>query len=160
MRKLVFTIIIAFFMLSESKAHDYNTGIGIRGGFHNGITFKHFISDNVALEALLTSRWRGYMFTLLYEIHKPAFSTPRLNWYYGIGGHIGSWNGKYTHGYWGDKYKDGQYTVIGVDFILGLEYNFIELPFNLSIDWKPAFNLVGHNGFWGDGGALSLRYIF
>jgi hypothetical protein len=52
------------------------------------------------------------------------------------------------------------YTVIGVDGILGLEYNFSEVPINISIDWKPAFNLVGYSRFFGDGGALSLRYIF
>jgi hypothetical protein len=41
-----------------------------------------------------------------------------------------------------------------------LEYNFKEIPFNLSLDWKPALNLVGSSGFWGDGGAISIRYIF
>jgi len=35
-----------------------------------------------------------------------------------------------------------------------------EVPFNISIDWKPAYNLWGYSGFWADGGALSIRYIF
>jgi hypothetical protein len=52
------------------------------------------------------------------------------------------------------------YTVIGIDGILGIEYNFEEVPINIGVDWKPAFNLTGYSGFWGDGGALSIRYIF
>jgi hypothetical protein len=79
-----------------------------------------------------------------------------LNFYYGIGGHIGFWDGRY---YWNYN-NDRNYTVIGIDGILGLEYNFKEIPFNLSIDWKPAFNLNDSSGFWGDGGAISIRYIF
>jgi hypothetical protein len=91
----------------------------------------------------------------LYEIHNPAFDIDRLNWYYGVGGHIGFWDGKYD-----DRFDAGNNTVIGIDGILGLEYNFKEIPFNLSLDWKPALNLVGSSGFWGDGGAISIRYIF
>jgi len=49
---------------------------------------------------------------------------------------------------------------VGIDFILGLENNFKEIPFNISIDWKPAYNLTGYSGFWADGGAISIRYIF
>jgi hypothetical protein len=50
--------------------------------------------------------------------------------------------------------------IIGIDGILGLEYNFVEVPINLSIDWKPSFNIVNNHDFWADGGALSIRYIF
>jgi hypothetical protein len=80
-----------------------------------------------------------------------------LRWYFGFGGHVGFWNGDYTRG-WGDPGVG--YTVIGIDGILGLEYSFSEVPINIGIDWKPAYNLSGYTGFWGDGGALSVRYIF
>ena len=52
------------------------------------------------------------------------------------------------------------YTVIGIDGIIGLEYSFTEIPINVSIDWKPVLNIIGYSGFWGDGGALSVRYMF
>ncbi|PCJ67561.1 MAG: hypothetical protein COA58_00045 [Bacteroidetes bacterium] len=156
MKKLITLIAFVLLSFSSSFAQDYNTGIGLRGGLSNGLTIKHFISEKAAIEGLLASRWRGFNITGLYEIHNQAFSVDRLNWYYGPGAHIGFWNGKEVK--WADDDKD--YTVIGLDFILGLEYNFKEVPFNLSIDYKPSFNLSGHNGFWGDGGALSLRYIF
>jgi hypothetical protein len=40
-----------------------------------------------------------------------------------------------------------------------LEYTFDEVPINLGLDVRPAFNLVGHTGFWADV-ALSVRYVF
>ena len=109
------------------------------------------------IEGILAARWKGFIITGLYEIHNnQGFEVDRLYWYYGFGGHIGFWDGSNVS--WADD--DDSYTVIGIDGILGLEYNFSEVPINLSIDWKPAFNLVGYSGFWGDGGAISIRYIF
>jgi hypothetical protein len=158
MKKIVITCFIVVCMFSVSFAQDYKTGIGLRGGFANGVTIKHFIGAKPAFEIILASRWRGLEITGLYEIHNQAFKTERLNWYFGFGGHVGFWNGDYTHRYWGDPGTN--YTVIGIDGILGLEYNFSEIPINIGLDWKPAFNVVGYTGFWADGGALSIRYIF
>ncbi len=155
-KKIGFTILLTVCLFSFSYSQDYNTGIGLRGGFDNGITIKHFVSSKAALEGIIASRWRGLELTGLYEIHNRAFDTDRLNWYYGFGAHIGFWNGDNRR--WGTHGES--YTVIGVDGILGLEYNFEEIPFNLSVDWKPAFNFYGYSGFWADGGALSIRYIF
>ncbi|MBN1183619.1 MAG: hypothetical protein JXB49_15115 [Bacteroidales bacterium] len=156
MKKLSITCLLAFFFVSFSFAQDYNTGIGFRAGFFNGLTVKHFISQKSALEGLIASRWRGLEVTGLYEIHNQAFHADRLNWYIGFGGHVGFWDG--DHADWGDK--GTKYTVVGVDGILGIEYNFREVPINLGLDWKPEFNIIGYSGFWGDGGALSIRYIF
>ncbi len=156
MKKIAFTILLSFFVFSFGNAQDYNTGIGLRGGFDNGITIKHFVSSKTAFEGIIATRWRGFELTGLYEIHGRAFGAERLNWYFGFGGHIGFWDGDDTK--WGEP--DKSYTVVGIDGILGLEYNFVAIPFNISIDWKPAYNLFGYSGFWADGGALSIRYIF
>ncbi|MFC2086891.1 hypothetical protein ACFLSA_01850 [Bacteroidota bacterium] len=156
MKKIAATCLIVFCLVLNSQAQDYNTGIGLRAGYSNGLTIKHFISNKSALEGILSSRWQGFQITGLYEIHNRLFSTDRLNWYVGFGGHVGFWNGDHTN--WGTH--GTSYTVIGVDGILGMEYNFSEIPLNLSLDWKPAFNIIGYSGFWADGGALSIRYIF
>jgi hypothetical protein len=158
MKKIVMTCLIVFCLVSVTLAQDYKTGIGLRGGFANGLTIKHFTGEKSAFEFLLASRWRGFEITGLYEIHNQAFNTERLRWYYGFGAHIGFWNGDYTYRYWGTQ--GNNYTVVGIDGILGLEYSFTEVPINLGIDWKPAFNFVGYQGFWADGGAISIRYIF
>jgi hypothetical protein len=156
MKRLLYTLIVILFFITGTKAQDYNTCIGLRGGLASGLSVKHFLSETKAIEGIFDSRWHGFSLTGLYEIQDRAFNTDRLNWYYGAGGHIGFWDTKYkTLGS-----NTGNYTVIGIDGILGLEYNFKEIPINLSVDWKPALNLVGYSGFWGDGGALSIRYIF
>lgn len=155
MRRILISFIVAFGMFSILNAQDYKTGIGLRAGFSSGLTIKHFKSRNVALEGLFTTRWQGFDFTGLYEVHNEAFDVKQLNWYYGGGAHLGFYNGRYT--WWG---REGvAYTVVGLDGILGLEYTFDELPVNIGIDWKPALNLVGYYGFWSEG-AFSIRFVF
>lgn len=149
------TAVLVLIALTTTMAQDYQTGIGVRGGLFNGVTVKHFLSPTAAAEGILTTRWQGFNITGLYEIHKPL-EPQRLKWYYGFGGHLGFWNGDAVS--WADDDKD--YTVLGIDGILGIEYSFTEVPVNISLDWKPAFNIIGVSGFWGDGGALSVRYIF
>ena len=156
MRKFVLTFILILSIVSILSGQDYRTGIGFRGGFSQGLTLKHFIGNKAAFEGLLSTRWSGFELTGLYEIHKQAFDVERLNWYYGFGAHVGFWNG--DHVSWGTT--GTAYTVFGLDGILGIEYNFSEVPINIGLDWKPVLNFVGYYGFWADGGALSIRYIF
>ncbi|MDD4108173.1 MAG: hypothetical protein PHH93_05585 [Prolixibacteraceae bacterium] len=157
MKKILFGLAIIIAATLSTTAQDYNTGIGVRGGLSNGLTVKHFISSNNAIEGILSTRWKGFNITGLYEIHAQAFNTPRLNWYYGFGGHIGFYDGYDDHPWFDD---DASYTVIGVDGIIGLEYNIEAIPFNISLDWKPGLNLIGYSGFWSDELALSVRFIF
>ena len=153
MRKILLTFILALSILVMASAQDYRTGIGLRAGLSNGLTLKHFVSSNAAFEALFSTRWAGFDITGLYELHNRAFDIVRLNWYYGGGAHIGSYKGRDVP--WGTSG-----VIIGIDGVLGIEYNFSEAPINLGIDWKPSFNIVGNSEFWGDGGAVSIRYIF
>jgi len=156
MRKIILTFLLAISIVALSSAQDYNTGIGLRAGLSQGLTLKHFINHKAAFEGILSTRWAGFDVTGLYEVHNIAFDVDRLRWYYGGGAHIGFWNGNNVA--WGDA--GSQYVVLGIDGILGIEYSFTEAPINIGVDWKPAINLVGYTGFWGDGGAISVRYIF
>ena len=155
MKKL---LIIGIIMLSGAlsvNAQDYLTGIGLRGGTSNGVTIKHFLSEDNAVEGILSLRWGGIMVCGLYEFEK-YMSTPGLSWYYGAGAHIGFWNSTKNDIPWADV--DDNYTVIGVDGIIGIEYTFDGFPINISLDWKPTLNLVGTTDFWGDEAAFSIRY--
>jgi hypothetical protein len=155
MKKIFITLVLTLITLNIIIAQEYNTGIGIRAGNFSGLTIKHFNRQRGAFEGLITSRWEGFAVTGLYEIHNRAFDVKHLNWYYGGGAHIGFYNG--SHAYWGSA--GTAYTIIGIDGILGIEYSFDEIPINIGIDWKPAFNLVGYTGLWSEG-AFSLRYVF
>lgn len=156
MKKIIITCLVAFCLVSISYSQDYKTGMGIRIGYFNGLTLKYFFGSQVAFEGLLDTRWRGFEVTGLYEFHKQAFNTERLRWYIGGGGHIGVFNGNYIT--W--EKPGSSYEIMGIDGILGLEYSFRVIPFNIGIDWKPAINIIGIKNFWFDDGALSIRYIF
>jgi len=157
MRKIALSLALAVITVAFACAQDYKTGIGLRGGLSNGLTVKHFIKENTALEGILSTRWSGFNITGLYEINnRGAFDVNRLNWYYGAGAHIGFWDSDAS---WAAE-DHGAYTVIGIDGILGIEYNFEAIPLNLSLDWKPAINLIGYTQSWFDEVALSLRFIF
>lgn len=155
-------IVLFVFMVSMAFANEtmaqYNTAIGLRAGSGNGLTVKHFIQDNAALEGLLYTRWRGFLVTGLYEIHKDISDVKGLQWFYGGGAHIGSWNAGNHNTPWGDRNRS--YTIIGLDGIIGLDYKFTDAPINLSLDWKPAINFGERGGFWGDEVALSIRFAF
>ncbi len=156
-RKKVTIILLLLWLGAQGlSAQYYETAVGLRAGTFTGITAKHFFQGNQAIEGIVSFRWEGFNITGLYEVHNDAFDVSGLEWYYGFGAHLGFWNGRNVR--WADD--EGSYTVIGVDGIIGIEYNFAAVPINLSLDWKPAINLVGYTGFWGDGGALSIRYIF
>jgi hypothetical protein len=156
MKKTLLIGLMAFCFATICFSQNYNTGIGIRSGFYNGITVKHFLSPYTAFEGIVTTRWRGIELTGLYEFQNRFFGAERLNWFFGVGGHIGFWDGNYAP--WGTPGSD--YTVIGIDGILGLEYSFYAIPISLGLDWKPALNLIGQSGVWADGVALSARFIF
>ena len=60
------TFLIAAFLLaitSTISAQSYRTGIGGRVGFFNGITVKHFLNRNNAVEGIMSFRWDGVIIT-------------------------------------------------------------------------------------------------
>lgn len=139
----------------------YNTGIGIRGALGPGLTIKHHIEPDVAIEGILSSWYRGVVVTGLYEQHFPALGVDNLRWYLGGGAHVGFWtasNGRPVNNPWFAEGNGG--VAVGLDAIGGIEYTIPDLPINISADWKPGFNLIGYTGFWVSDAALSVRYVF
>jgi hypothetical protein len=153
--KRFFFIVMICLTGSSVYAQDYQTAVGIRGPFVSGFTVKHFIQEDKALEGILSFGQWGMNITGLYEIHARAFDVEGLNWYYGGGAHLGSTTDE--HPYFDEK---GDFLVMGLDGIVGLEYNIQEIPINFSIDYKPQLNFIGDTGLTVYGGALSIRYTF
>ena len=159
-KKVFFTGILSLFMGLGLSAQNYSSAIGVRGGSLNGITFKQFIGSNSAVEVIGASRWRGFHLTGLYEKHATAFNNSQFQWYYGAGGHVGFYDAYRGHPYFDDDDYGRDYIILGIDGILGLEYQIIETPFTVSVDWKPEFNITGYSGFWFGDGGLSIRYYW
>lgn len=157
MKKILITLAALVIVAVSANSQDYKTGIGFRGGLSQGLTVKHFIMSDRALEGLLSARWGGFHLTGLYEIHAPAFNVNGLYWYYGFGGHLGSWDRDSKNPWWDDT---DNHTVIGIDGIVGIEFNIGTIPFNIGLDYKPALNIIGHTGLWADEFALSVRYVW
>lgn len=160
---------------SVENESSYKTGLGIRLGYESGITLKHFFKSNHAFEGILSRGWGygGLRITGLYEFQKGFPGVQGFNWFAGIGGHIGTYNGNYygyghhysygygyydKHGKWHSTGYRDNYTSIGIDFILGLEYQFADFPLTVGLDIKPYFDLYGPSPHYVDG-ALSIRYI-
>ena len=151
MKFKTFLIAAVLLVISSSiSAQNYNTGIGARVGFFNGITLKHFISPSNALEGIVNFRWGGAIVTGLYEWQQPIPSAPGLDYFLGVGAHVGFFDSY--------KWDNEASTIIGADVIVGLEYTFPTAPFTIGLDYKPAFNIIGDNHIWADGVALSLRF--
>ncbi|MFC0263019.1 hypothetical protein [Fontibacter flavus] len=159
MKKAVFLLLLfAGVGLTNQSFAQYTTGIGLRAGVTNGLTVKHFIGQEAALEGILHARWGGIMVTGLYEVHKDIRDVRGLSWFFGGGAHLGTWNsGSRNRPPWADPNES--YSVFGLDGIIGLDYAFQDAPINLSLDWKPAINLGYYNYGW-DEVALSIRFVF
>lgn len=156
MKKTTILSTIIIFLAIGSAQAQYKLGVGVRLNYGYGLSVKYNMSRSKAFEGILYSRWRGINLTGLYEVHQTAFKVNTWRWYYGVGGHVGYWGDGNRYGNpWFDNNNNN--TVLGADGILGLEYTFREIPLNLSIDWKPAFNIIGYTGLWLDDIALTAR---
>lgn len=142
-------ILLCLFSVS-AHAQSYRNGIGIRLGYDNGISAKHFFGATSAVEGIASVSPNYFHLTGLYAYHQPISEVENLNWFVGIGAHLGVVHAK---GYSGNR------LLLGPDLLAGLEYSFPTVPFAVSLDWKPSFNFSnGYNPYWYASLALTLRY--
>lgn len=154
--KLCCFLLIHILSMTVAKAqNEYKTALGVRINGGAGITVRHNLNKDNSLEGILYTRWGGFMVTGLYQVNYPVFTEPGFRLYFGGGAHMGVWNGR-AQPWWDDD--KGTHGAIGVDGQLGLEYTFDKVPLNLSLDWKPAFNIIGVTNFWAEDLGLSVRY--
>lgn len=162
MKKITLLMALAIGILSSTAfAQGYSssggTSAGIRLGPDAGITVKHH-TGKAALEGILhVSNWYTGFTGLYHFFHQPVGADLRgLDWYAGAGGHI--WGYRRDSRNLPGWYENGTRTGFGVDFALGLQYNFPSAPLNMALDWKPAINLVGGSGWAYSSVGLSIRY--
>ena len=158
---LALLMLIVSLSITASAQSNYNTSVGLRlGGYENGISLKHFISSDTALEGIIGFRPGVFVVTGLYEKQAVAFAEPSLNWYYGAGAHIGGISGdSYYRAYGKDRYYGDSGMLIGADGILGLEWQLPQLPISTSLDLHPRLELA-RGPFLDLEAALTIRYTF
>lgn len=154
--KSVAIVFALFLCLSQtSQAQSYKNAIGGRFGGNSGVTFKTSVGGNKMLDFIgnfrSNSSYSQFQLTGLYEIYNPINGAQGLNWYYGVGGSVGSYKVKNI---------DKSDVYLAVNGVLGLDYKFNAAPINLSLDWIPEFSLTPNTGFYAGGVGLSVRFTF
>jgi hypothetical protein len=161
MKSLFGLFILVFCLCLSVNAQDYKTSIGIRAGLPfgpSGGTVKHFFNRNNAFEGILSANnlGTGIMLTGLFQNEHWTGKYPSLNWYWGLGAHIGYLDKGASR--WASSSFSG--SVLGVDAVFGVEYTFDEIPLNISVDIMPSFNVFGYAGVNFLSSGISARYIF
>jgi hypothetical protein len=134
--KKILTSLLILGLISVSNriySQEYKMALGARfttaqATVNNAISFRYFLNENNALEALLS--FDPVTIGGLYEVYRPL-GAPGFQWFFGGGAYV-SFNDLNTLGAMG---------------VVGLDYKFQKVPINVSIDWKPELSLVKEISF-------------
>ncbi|HMO32543.1 MAG TPA: hypothetical protein PKE63_08255 [Lacibacter sp.] len=140
---------------AQAKGTTYETALGVKFYPGAGVTVKHFVKNNAALEGIGYFWRNGMRITGLYEFHGDINGAPGLKWYAGPGIHLSAWNDRWRNSF---PVRRGG-SSFGIDGVLGLDYKFKGAPLNMSLDWQPSFDFT-YDEFGGNWGGFSLRYTF
>ncbi|GJM61612.1 hypothetical protein [Persicobacter diffluens] len=150
----VLSLMISAFAQAETQATSQSTKaqgnleLGMRLSVAPGISGVYQLGGPQSVEGLLQFKGGATIVTGLYRYNFGLISpeVPGLSWYAGAGAHTKIING----------------ATVGIDGIIGLQYDFDEIPLNISMDWKPAFDIFGPGGgdFHADDIAISVRFKF
>ncbi len=149
MKKVKCFFIIAFIFLTNLPVYSQGHAIGLRFSEDFGVTYKQNLKSNTWVELIAHVREHSLGLTGLYEAYKPTPFSKYFKWYYGGGAFVGIGSD-----------KDNSYAFGGIRGVLGLCYNFTDIPFDISLDWMPTVQLINdyHTDFILFG--LSIRYTF
>ena len=165
-RYLIVTCLMLAVILTaqaQSLGRTYKTALGFKF-YPGGVTLKHFVKNNAALEGIGYFWNNGFRITGLYEYHGNINGAPGLKWYIGPGAHIGFWNDRYFRDrHWdeNDRWDDRNRTYVGLDGVLGLDYKINKVPINLSLDWQPSISFgKGYTDTDPHFGGIAIRFAF
>lgn len=142
-----------------SAQHRGNKAIGLRFGGGNGygaeLSFQTPFEGN-RLEADLGigggKYWHGWTVTALYQWVMNIDGG--FNWYLGVGPAIGYWDEKDNY------YSNNGGMYLAASLNAGIEYDFREIPLQLSLDFRPEFGILNRWDSVGGGLGFSVRYCF
>ena len=162
--RLYLLALLGVLLLSTARAdaQAYDLAGGVRFGYPNSLSLKKSIGELSVLEATLGHRgsflfYNRFNVGLAYQRLNPLDDVVEgLHWYWGAGGTVYFYN--FNSGFGNDLNSIG----FGAQGFVGLEYNFEDIPLNLTLDWVPTIVLGDDyfNRFQADTGGLGIRYIF
>jgi hypothetical protein len=155
---LITTLCSIHMSSAQALRQGYATAIGVKVWDGGGITIKHFVRPNIAVEGIGYFWNRGARIVGLYQFHYDIAGAPGLKWYIGPGAHVGFYNNSYYNNNYPNG--DGSGSYVGIDGVLGLDYKFDGIPLNISLDWQPSFEFGTNRGFINNWGGLGIRYAF
>lgn len=151
-------LILSFILLvmCPGFAQTYVTTIGVRLGDNNdfrmaGLSFQQLVLNKVTLEGIIQSDFqKNTTLHLLAESHQNIISK-RLNFYVGAGvsGGFEEFSQKTV--------PTPQNKTFGADLIAGLEVTL--LHWNISVDYKPNFNIIGRESWYQGQVGISVRGV-
>ena len=166
MKKVILSAIMLLGLVFSAQAQEISkNALGLRLGDNDGfggeISYQRGLSKNNRLEFDLGWRNSKHVDAIkLVGLYQWVWNIEGgFNWYAGVGAGLGSWS--YDKNGFSDS---GTFALVAGD--LGIEYNFQEAPFQLSLDIRPEFylNNSGDNQFredsFGPDIALGIRYRF
>ena len=109
--------------------------------FPLGISFKSNMQYKKRSIEIIGYFKEGFTGAFLYEWNFVLNTPKNLRAYFGPGGNIGFKNEKAGGG-----------AVLGASGVIGLDYKFLHMPLNISLDWQPSFQFGKNNDFKGWGG--------
>lgn len=165
MKKVILSAIMLMGLAFATQAQDISkNALGLRLGDNNGfggeISYQRALSDNNRLE--LDFGWRDSRdinAIKLAGLYQWVWNIEGgFNWYAGVGGGLSIWDNNYYND--GNNYDEKGVFVFAAGDI-GIEYNFREVPIQLSLDARPeiGFNSYNDDDFGFDVG-LGVRYRF
>ncbi|MBO7277035.1 MAG: hypothetical protein J6U84_03635 [Bacteroidales bacterium] len=143
---MAFVACLAILPLSNVKAQ--NWGVGLVGGWDSGLQVKKYMGAN-ALDFRGHLHNHGFQVAGLYEWNHDLGSNFTL--YYGVGAGLGTWKAAPEHD-----------MAFGLDIegIVGIEWRIPSVPLALSLDYRPAFEILPTTGFYAKGFAFGIKYLF
>lgn len=164
MKILKFLSIVVVFATCSLSAQDISEhALGLRLGDSDGfgaeISYQKSLGSSNRAEFNLGWRdsrnFSAFKLAGLYQWVRPI--EDNFNWYYGVGGGLGSVDFPNTPN---GNDNGGLFVFAAGD--IGIEYNF-DIPLILSLDFRPEIGVTGYNGFSDNFDfdiGLGIRYQF
>jgi len=160
--KLIIAGIIFHAFSVAGVAQSYGTSLGLRmSNAKNtrslGLSLQHRVLKKVTLEGIIQSDFsNNTTFHGLIERHH-AFLSKRFNLYVGAGFSFGTEESQFKNPMTNEIITTFGNQTFGSDIILGLEATL--LSYNISIDYKPNFNLVNRDPWYLGEVGVSFRSV-